>query len=211
MRKNLALSILCLAFVNTAATAQEQGKLPPLTPANIPAPKPKITDKVGFTELRNTFAKRADFEMRCVTSNPKSEIGKAMEAGQFRKAYEITSNWLNQCPVDARAHMWAYGALKQLGEIEKADEHKRWYWGIIDSILKTGDGKSPQTAYVTISIAEEYSVIQYLGLKRVKQSVVNGPPTVDKIIAQPLNGNSDETTIYFNPYWHFVRLANMYK
>jgi len=41
--------------------------------------------------------------------------------------------------------------------------------------------------------------------------VVNGPPAVDKFIAVPMNNNGDKTTIYFNPYWHFVRLSNMVK
>ena len=212
MKKTLALCMFCFVCANTPSMAQEeQNNTSQLTPADVPAPNPQITDTVDFTELRNTFAKRADFEMRCVLNSPKVEWGKAMEAGQFQKAYELASAWLNQCPVDASAHMWAYGALKQLGDVAKADEHKRWYWGIIDSILKTGDGKSPRTAYVTISIAEEYKVLQYKGLKPVEQSVVNGPPTVDKLIAVPMNNNGDKTTIYFNPYWHFVRLSNMVK
>jgi len=212
MKKTLALCVFCLVCNSTASIAQEeQNKAPQLTPASVPAPNPQITDNVDFTELRNTYAKREDFDMRCDVSSPKVEWGKAMQASQFQKAYEVASKWLNQCPVDASAHMWAYGALKQLGEVAKADEHKRWYWGLMDSILKTGDGKSPGTAYVTISVAEEYKLLQYLGLKPIEQAVVNGPPLVDKFIASPTNNNGNKITIYFNPYWHFVRLSNMVK
>lgn len=210
--KKSGFIFFCFVWISSSSFAQEeQNKTSPLTPANVPAPIPNITDKVDFAELRNTYAKREDFEKRCVLSSPKVAWGKAMEAGEFGKAYEIASTWLNQCPIDASAHMWAFGALKQLGEVEKAEEHKRWYWGIIDSILKTGDGKSPETAYVTISISEEYKVLQYFRLKPVEQSVVNGSPTVDKFIAAPTNGNGNNVSIYFNPYWHFVRLSYMYK
>lgn len=211
MKKTLALCVFCFVFTNTPSFAIENNETSQLTPADVAAPSPKLTDKVDFTRLRESYAKRTDFEMRCVLSNPKTEVGKAIKTKQFKKVYEIASTWLNQCPVDAGAHMWAYGASKELGDIAKANEHKRWYWGIIDSILKTGDGKSPKTAYVTISIAEEHRVLQYFGLKPIEQSVVNGPPTVDKLIALPIDKNGNKVTIYFNPYWHFVRLSHMLK
>lgn len=211
MNKYLALCLLCFMCTSAPTIAQDNKSKPfQLTPKDVPAPSPKITDIVDFTALRNTYAKRADFEMRCRLPSTRAKWGKAMHDGQFKKAYEIAASQLKQCPVDMSAHMWAYGALKELGKDKEAKQHKRWYWGIIDSILKTGDGKSPATAFVTISITEEYKVLQYFGLKPVEQSVVNGPPLVDKFIVKPMKGDGKKATIYFNPHWHFVRLSSMH-
>jgi hypothetical protein len=43
---------------------------------------------------------------------------------------------------------------------------------LLDSLLKSGDGKSEETAYAVISTREEYIILQVKGLKPLKQSIV---------------------------------------
>jgi hypothetical protein len=179
-----------------------------LTPESVPAPTPKLTDIVDFTELRETFAKRADYETLCEAVGPANEWKKAMDARNYSGAYNIVTKLLSRCPVDARFHLRGIDSLKELGRTDKITEHKRWWIGLTDSVLKSGDGKTPQTALVTISIGEEYATLIRLGLKRGKQSLVNGPPLVDMHIVQPVNDSTKRVTIYFNPHWHFIRLTH---
>ena len=180
-----------------------------LTSDDVAAPNPKLSDTVDFTELRNTFGRRSDFQLRCELSRPTKDWTDAMQAQNFNGAYDVITKWFNKCPVDARAHLWAIATLKQLGEMDKAEAHKRWFIGLTDSIIKSGDGKTPQTAFVTISVSEEYALLTRFQLQRVQQSVVNGPPLVDLLIVEPVGGGSEKQSIYFNPYWHFVRLSHM--
>ena len=202
-----SLSVANAEPANDSASAIT--KLPELTPDNVSAPTPKLMDIVDFTQLRNEFGKRSDFQMRCELSRPTKEWAEAMQAKKFRESSEILDKWFDKCPVDARAHLWAIASLKELGELEKIEQHKRWWFGLTDSILQTGDGKSPQTAFVTISISEEYAMLVRLNLQRVKQQLINGPPLVDLIVAEQVGGGEDKHSVYFNPQWHFIRLMHM--
>ena len=64
-------------------------------------------------------------------------------------------------------------ADRELGDTGKADFHRAVLNGLIDSILKSGDGKSPKTAWVVISVHEEYVVLQVLGFKPSQQSLLH--------------------------------------
>ena len=77
--------------------------------------------------------------------------------------------------------------------------------GLIDSIRSSGDGKSPAKAWVVISVAEEYAVLQALGFKPSGQSLLhqNGH-SFDVMKAKSDDGT--EQTFYFNvdiPFKHY--------
>ncbi len=104
-------------------------------------------------------------------------------------------------------HLWAISSAKPLNDTAKIESHKRWYFGLMRSVLATGDGKTPATAWKTISVAEEYSILISMQLKPEAQALLMDPK-VDKLTARPLGGG-DPVILYFNPEWHFVRLEHM--
>jgi hypothetical protein len=71
-------------------------------------------------------------------------------------------------------------------------------YGLVDSILSSGDGKTPETAYHVISVDEEYAVLNTLGFKVVKQSLMESKGhSYDKM--EVLHMKSKEPgMIYFN-------------
>ena len=178
-----------------------------LTPAGAPLPVFTLAGSTDFDALRDAWGRRADYRALCEASLPTVPWAAAEEAKDFAKAYEIAANWLATCPVVERVHMWAYGDAKHLGDNALMDIHKRWYQGLIASVLKTGDGKTPETAWKTISVAEEYAVLQYFGLARGRQALIMQPVMLDKLTATPISGGSP-VDLYFNPELHFVRLAH---
>ncbi len=133
----------------------------------------------------------------------------AMNNGQWEAAANQGLNWLDRCPVDIRAHHYTGIALTKLGREQEGQDHFRWAEGLMDSIVASGDGKTPETAYVTISVAEEYDALYFFGLERKSQALVSGPIMCDLITA--LNDKGEEVSIYFNPAAHFARLAKMLK
>jgi hypothetical protein len=177
-----------------------------LTPAGAPLPAFTLADPTDFDELRDAWGRRMDYRALCETSLPTPAWAEAEQAKDFAKAYDIAAKWLATCPVVERVHMWAYGDAKQIGDSARMDIHKRWYQGLIKSVLKTGDGKTPETAWKTISVSEEYAVLQYYGLARGPQALVMHPVMVDKLTAKPIAGG-DPVDLYFNPELHFARLA----
>ncbi len=147
-----------------------------------------------------------DYYTLCEASLPNIAWAETEEAKDFAKAYDIASKWLVTCPVVERVHMWAYSDAKKLGDTSRMETHERWYQGLIGSVLKSGDGKTPETAWKTISIAEEYAVLQYFGLARSAQALIPDPVKVDKLTAKPIAGGNP-VDLYFNPELHFARLA----
>jgi hypothetical protein len=130
----------------------------------------------------------------------------AVDRKDFASAVAIGAAFLELCPVDAKFHIYVATALLQQGKSAQAQQHQRWFVGLTDSVLKTGNGKAPETAYVTISIAEEYAVLLRMRLQAESQVLVDHPFPVDSISARGENGQT--STIYFNPSWHFIRLAS---
>lgn len=74
--------------------------------------------------------------------------------------------------TDLNMHMLAALAYHRLGEEAKAKPHVQAATGLFKSILHSGDGKSPKTAYSVITISEEYSVLGILHLTRTKQELL---------------------------------------
>ena len=68
-----------------------------------------------------------------------------------------------------------------------------WNKGLLESVLHSGDGRSPETAWVAISIREEYSTLSALGFVVQRQALVNGD--IDEMSVEK-NGTTD--TLYFN-------------
>lgn len=177
-----------------------------LIPAAAPLPAFTLADATDFDALRDAWGRRMDYHSLCEASLPTAAWAEAEQAKEFAKAYDIAARWLATCPVVERVHLWAYGDAKHLGDTARMDIHKRWYQGLIQSVLKTGDGKTPETAWKTISIAEEYAVLQYFGLARGAQALVTHPVRVDKLTAKPIAGG-EPVDLYFNPELYFARLA----
>ena len=127
---------------------------------------------VDFTELRNSFGERDDFSEICEDNRPKAEAAGLLNNGEWQAVRNLLGPWLKDCPVDSRAHLYSGAAAIELGDLSAADHHKYWFRGLIDSILSSGDGKSPETAYITISVGEEYDLLSALGLMRKDQTLL---------------------------------------
>ena len=96
------------------------------------------------------------------------------------------------------AHVAASLAYKGLGDTAKSDFHKTVYLGLVNSIISSGDGKTPETAYVVISTHEEYITLRALGLSPRGQSLnhINGHAFDIQTITDPQT--KADTKVYFN-------------
>lgn len=179
------------------------GNTDDLTPAGAPMPTFSLESSTDFDSLRDAWGRRMDYGALCEASLPTKPWAEADRAGDTTKAYDILIRWLASCPVVERVHVWAYMDAKKMGDAKRMDMHLRWYRGLIESVLKTGDGKTPETAWKTISIGEEYAVLRYLGLAPTRQALVKG--NIDMLSARPASGGQN-VDLYFDPAWHFARM-----
>ena len=70
--------------------------------------------------------------------------------------------------------------------------------GLIDSILKSGDGKSEESAFVVIQVAEEYSMLRVLGLRPSIQALIHAQGHSYDRFQTKSNDTGQEVVVFFN-------------
>lgn len=165
------------------------------------------TETPDYGQLRQTMGWAEDFYDKCETDRPTREMVEDMNSEKWEAAAFIGARWLSQCPVDMRVHYYTGIALSESGRESEAEHHFRWFQGLMESVIESGDGRSPETAFETISIGEGYDLLYFSGLRRVRQALVREPVLVDLITAT--NEDGEEFSIYLNPAAHFYRLSKM--
>lgn len=158
--------------------------------------KLKAGDKtVNFRELRVAYADA----IHTVDTDPqKKAMTAALNAKKFDEAIKNAEAVLSADYADMDAHFGEYVAFRELQNSEQADFHKFVLKGLLDSITKSADGKSFETAFEVIEFHEEYVVLRFMGLMPSKQSMAekNGH-SFD--VMEALNPKTNEkVTLYFN-------------
>jgi hypothetical protein len=98
--------------------------------------------------------------------------------------------------VDIDAHTVAGACYGQRLDLGKSNFHRAVARGLEKSILDSGDGKSPKTAYIVVRINEEYQVLRTLTLRLGTQSLVNADGhAYDMMAAEDEHGK--EVVVYF--------------
>jgi len=151
---------------------------------------------LDFTALRMASADRlaktsaADPELR-------KKMFEALHKDQWAAVIEIGNQVLAQNYLDIDAHMFVAHAYEKSHEPEKAAPHRTMGNGLMSSILASGTGRSLETAFVVISVEEEYSVLHHYRLASGKQDLVTGGGhSYDVLTAQ--TDTHEEATVYFN-------------
>ena len=152
---------------------------------------------VDFTELRF-----ACLESRGCHGEGDRDARKAMNQAFQEKRYsaalEQAAKALKSNYADAEAHMMSSQVCAETDQSGRAEFHRKIAAGLIRSILSSGDGKAPSTAFKVISIREEYVVLGVNGLRIQSQALFgeNGH-NYDRLIGvKP--GTDERTTLYFN-------------
>jgi hypothetical protein len=114
------------------------------------------------------------------------------------KALVIANKILAVKPIDIDAHMVGDKCSARDGDQVHAAYHQFMARGLIKSLMDSGDGRSAETAYVVISVEEEYVLLAVLGLKPGKQALIHvGDHDFDSIDASGA-GPGQTTTLFFN-------------
>jgi len=127
-----------------------------------------------------------------------SKLKNAYDAGDCPSAMVHAKEVFEVNFIQMDAHKIAALCLKKAGNEEEARRHYAMFLGLFSSVLKSGNGMSPETAFVVIAVDEEYNVLETASLTPVKQERVNhGGSAFDRFeVKLP---ESDRTaTLFFN-------------
>lgn len=123
--------------------------------------EPPIED---FQELREAYTETSWY-------NPApditwlEELDAALDEGDMEEADEfINANYFYFMPV-MDFHLSAMATYRELGDEETLEWHNWFFDRLVDSIIDSGDGESPETAYKTVYEREQMIILEILGLE----------------------------------------------
>jgi hypothetical protein len=145
-----------------------------------------------FTELRHAFAASPAFSGSWVADPERQLAMKALEEKRSQDFLLLSAAWLQKLPVDARVHLARAAVLAEAGDFVAAAHHRFAFYGLLESILASGDGRSMNTAFRVISVDEEYTVLSFMGETVSKQRLDGGVDVLE------LNRKGAPNTMYFD-------------
>src|SRR5215831_8626067 len=157
-----AITLILLAGSLAGCASAPSEPVTPTLNAHTPLANPFSVD---FDRLRAEYGGRSDFVEICERDRPLHHLADLVVQKDWNSILVTSEPWLQRCPVDIDAHLIRAVALKELKRLTESEHHMNWFRGLVDSVLTSGDGRTPQTAFVVISIAEEYSILRVLRVR----------------------------------------------
>jgi hypothetical protein len=153
---------------------------------------------IDYGAFRESFLESEQFK---TAGKQQSDLGmlrkkmhELMKNSQYSEIIDVANKLLSIDYTDMEAHKILRQTYKALGDTANERKHHDIEFGLLNSIVKKGDGKTCQTAWPVIQITEEYFILQMIGAKVLKQSLDNNGGLCDKMEVQTNEGNK---TYYF--------------
>jgi hypothetical protein len=161
---------------------------------------------VDYTRLRLSYADSPERKAAKDTSDAETRMIASINAKDFTGALTQAETVLDAEYVNLDAHFAAFIANRELGNAEKSGFHRAVFRGLLDSIRNSGDGKTTETAWVVISVHEEYVMLRVLGFKPSGQALLHKDGhSYDEMKVKSAQDGSEQT-LYFNvdiPFSHY--------
>jgi hypothetical protein len=158
--------------------------------------------KSGFTDidygqLRAAFAASAGYDPYYRGGDDEKQLTEALKSDDCPKVVNAANRLLDANFTNITAHVFAASCARKLKDESSAQYHRKVAQGLLASIARSGDGQSPQSAYVVISVDEEYAFLSTGGYRVRNQSMVQyGQHVCDAI--DVVDGGGAQKTVYFN-------------
>lgn len=151
---------------------------------------------VDFKQLRFAYTETKEYNPYSNARDERQKMFAALNAKQFEQARDIAETILAQNFLDLNGQFGAFVAYRELGNRQKTALHKFLFEGLVHSVENSGDGKSPETAFIVISVDEEYVLLNWRGLRATDQSLVNqNGHSYD--LMKAVNTKTNETVSYY--------------
>jgi hypothetical protein len=154
--------------------------------------------EIDYTEFRHSFLESEQFKMIAnQTPDLKTLRGKLpelMKKSSYGEIIDVAKKMLSLDYTDMGAHKILQQTYKILGDTANAKKYHDIEFGLLNSVVKKGDGKTCRSGWPVIQVEEEYFILAMLNAKVRKQSIDNTGGVCDKMEVETPEGN---TTYYF--------------
>jgi Domain of unknown function (DUF4919) len=149
-----------------------------------------------FKTLRENYAKAQPGAIAWETEKERKNVLALFDKATPEKFLDAALHWLEKCPVDARIYLMTADAYARMGNDADNIRHRNMYFGLLTSIVNSGDGRSAGTAFKVIAPEEEYNLIIYMNAE-LKHQRLEGVYDVLEVVIR-----GQPTTLYFDVSTH---------
>jgi hypothetical protein len=171
MPKKILLAVISLLVLQVFVTAQQPAKKESYE--TLLERVKKQDASVNFTDLRLAYTETKEYDPYGGDKEARKAMFAALTAKDYAAALAASEKMLAANYIDMNAHFGAFVSHRELGHTEKSDFHKYVFQNLIKSVSDSGDGKTMETAFVVISVDEEYVWLNFNGLRMTNQSLVD--------------------------------------
>lgn len=165
---------------------------------------------IDYQDFRYSFLKSEQFNLARAASKEFDSLNREMyvqmNASNYAEIIHITKQLLSIDYTDMKAHKILRQTYKIIGDTVNAAKYKTIQFGLMNSILQKGDGKSCETAWPVIQVEEEYFILEMVGAKLKEQTLVQDGGICDKM---DLKVDGKNKTYYFEVSKIFEEYKNM--
>lgn len=126
-----------------------------------------------FYALRMAWAASPGYDPYADLRTPRAVVDDLMRRGAWADAARSLDALLGRAPLDIDAHLRADYVHARLGDVARQAMHRRFAEGLVGSVVTRGDGRSLVTAWAVVTTAEQYAVMNALGLESTSQRLVH--------------------------------------
>lgn len=191
----LAASLLFLASISAAYAENADEKYYALVDKAVSS---DLTAQ-EWLEIRQTYQETSFYMGQAGDIRVKTEMPKLAEAATSPETHAVYRNFArNHFALFSTHFMDAAMAINGKGGFTSADKNMRAVDGLLNSVEKSGDGKSCDTSMYVIDVGEEYMILKKRGLKPNGQTVINGTNRICDKLSYIDSQTNEKGDLYFD-------------
>lgn len=126
------------------------------------------------------------------------ELTKLANTGEFEQCFKQVNELDRVAFPMLELHHYGWLCASESGKVEESLQHERLARAIFADIISAGDGKSQETAWLTISTTELYLVLAIQGLQPRGQALVQSNGRAYDLMTVVKGDAGDEEPRYFD-------------
>jgi hypothetical protein len=151
-----------------------------------------------YASLRAAYAESDDYAPYVHDQEHLDALRAALPVRNLDAALDAIDGLLDHNYLDIEAHMAADYIYTLLGDQVQSAYHRTFARGLIDAIFATGNGVTFDTAFVVLSIPEEYLVMRLLGFRATGQRLVQHEEHWFDVLSAQRNDDEPDFELHFN-------------
>ncbi len=153
---------------------------------------------IDYKALRNAFVQTEEYSYDGTDKDERNKMFKSLNDKNYKDALKQAEKILDKNFVEINAHYVAFVANRELKDEKKSEFHKTVMLNLLNEVRAGNDGLSAKTAFMPITIDEEYTLMNFLGYKFKSQSLQSVDGHQFDVFEAVDSKTNESKKLYFN-------------